>query len=111
VEPVLVLGTRASRDESDTASVTFRHRGGMRFVGSIGKHLQVVTGVGSTIDFWPFVRPSFSPELALRVRLRACEHDFVLCAAQHAVLGARMDFYATRANPADVTFLVGIAAF
>jgi hypothetical protein len=79
LEPVLVIGTRSSRDESDTASVTFRHRTGMRFVGPIGKQLQIVTGVGST--------------------------------SAHAVLGARMDFYATRTNPADVTFLVGIAAF
>ena len=72
LEPMLLLGTTHATitvpEDPARAVAVFRLRAGYRVVwhpraGSLG----VLAGVGSTVEFWPAVRPSVSPEIGVHV--------------------------------------------
>ncbi|WP_437497877.1 hypothetical protein [Sorangium sp. So ce1099] len=73
--PGLAIGEQLGATADDRADVTFRMRAGYRGVyhprgGTFG----VLAGAGTTMEFWPLVRPSISPELGLH--LGSCCRDF-----------------------------------
>ncbi|WP_437751684.1 hypothetical protein [Sorangium sp. So ce1389] len=73
--PGLAIGEQLGATPDDRADVTFRMRAGYRGVyhpggGTFG----LLAGAGTTMEFWPLVRPSISPELG--VHLGSCCRDF-----------------------------------
>ncbi|MGK3961735.1 hypothetical protein WMF38_52600 [Sorangium sp. So ce118] len=73
--PGLAIGEQRGATPDARADVTFRMRAGYRGVyhprgGTFG----VLAGAGTTMEFWPVVRPSISPELG--VHLGSCCMDF-----------------------------------
>ncbi|WP_438003212.1 hypothetical protein WME89_30430 [Sorangium sp. So ce321] len=73
--PGLAIGEQLGATPDDRADVTFRMRAGYRGVyHPRGGVFGVLAGAGTTMEFWPLVRPSISPELG--VHLGSCCMDF-----------------------------------
>lgn len=73
--PGLAIGEQLGATPDDRADVTFRVRAGYRGVyHPRGGVFGVLAGAGTTMEFWPVVRPSISPELG--VHLGSCCRDF-----------------------------------
>lgn len=66
--PGLALGEQRGATAGDEADVTFRARAGYRWVHHPSEGVfGVLAGIGTTMEFWPVVRPSLSPEIGLHV--------------------------------------------
>ncbi|WP_437963209.1 hypothetical protein WMF04_26100 [Sorangium sp. So ce260] len=66
--PGLALGEQLGAVAGEKADVTFRARAGYRGVyHPSGGVFGFLAGLGTTVEFWPVVRPSVSPELGLHV--------------------------------------------
>ena len=111
--PELVLGKQHDPSVDETADATFQFRYGARFSGPVVGTLDVLAGLGSTLDAWPEVRSSLSPELGLRVRARRCFYgsaEVTSCSFRYMTLVARGEFDGSPERPALVV-LLGFSSF
>ncbi|WP_437873306.1 hypothetical protein [Sorangium sp. So ce363] len=66
--PGLAFGEQRGATAGEQADVTFRARAGYRGVyHPSGGAFGFLAGLGTTVEFWPVVRPSLSPEIGLHL--------------------------------------------
>lgn len=66
--PGLAIGEQHGAAAGEQTDVTFRARAGYRGVyHPSGGKFGVLAGLGTTVEFWPIVRPSLSPEIGLHI--------------------------------------------
>ena len=106
--PELLLGTQHDPNVDETADVTFQFRYGLRFSAPLLGRFDLLTGIGSTLDGWPDLRASLSPELGVRIRIRRCiegNAEFTSCTFRYMSIMARGELDGSPERPAAVLLL------
>jgi hypothetical protein len=89
----------------ETADVSFQLRYGLRFSGPLVGRFDLLTGLGSTLDSWPELRASLSPELGIRMRIRRCLEggaELTSCTFRYMAVMARGELDGSPDRPAVV---------
>ncbi|WP_437594232.1 hypothetical protein [Sorangium sp. So ce1000] len=100
--PGLALGEQRGAAAGEKADVTFRWRTGYRAVYHPGgETFGFLAGVGSTLEFWPVVRPSISPEIGMHIG-QCCSDP-----SGNATLIFRGDVWGAGPDPLGASALLG----
>ena len=103
--PELVLGKQTDPADTETANVTFQFRFGLRASLPLAGRFDLLTGIGTTLDAWPDLYASLSPELGVRIRVRRCiegSAEHTACSFRYMTVIARGELDGSPERPAGV---------